>query len=238
MLIDRNTRSFFAVSLLLIGVVIAINALLRPEGLADWAGLAAFAALAGAVALWVTLWLEDRAAEQADAAPLSISGAPALPVAQEWIISKELPAPTHHDNAASAAAHILVEEDSPAEADDVISATVMEAAPPAVREEAAPVIESVAEAEEDVPVEIAGDDLQRIEGIGPAYSEALRNAGIHTFAQLATAPREALETALRAGGYPRIPASIATWAEQAALAAEGKWTELDTLQEHLTAGRR
>lgn len=292
MLTDRTTRSFFSAALLLIGLIIAINVMLRPDGLADWAWLAAFAALAGAAALAVTLWLEDRSETQGGSRESATLPTPAT--TQEWIISKDvLPAPSNSTAAAPALAEPLVEEDAPSIDAEVVSATILEPTSASIREEHpgtsptpahdiaaanavgadAPIVEAAKQGEPvaekevadamaaEVPPEVpqadsqtaaksAGgtgdipnivanaDDLKRIEGIGPAYSEVLNKAGISTYAQLSNASRETLEAAVRAGGYTRIPRSISTWAEQAGLAAEGKWEELQTLQDSLSGGRR
>lgn len=308
MLTDRTTRSFFAASLLVVGLMIAINLMLRPEGLVDWTWIAGFAALAGAGALAVTLWLEDRAGSQSgsrdDAAVQSTA-------TQDWIISKDvLPAPSissasvnsathansaaHASNATPTLTEPLVEEDAPTIDTEVVSATIIEPTPASIREEHsvtlptnpvhevaaanavgedAPIIEEAQQGEPiaekevgdamaaEVPPEVpqaksqaaaksAGgigvipaaipdaDDLKRIEGIGPAYSEALQKAGISSFTQLSQASRETIEAAIRKAGYTRIPGSASTWAEQAKLASEGKWDEFQTLQDSLRGGRR
>ncbi len=81
------------------------------------------------------------------------------------------------------------------------------------------------------------DDLKRIEGIGPKISSLLQAAGIMTFAQLADADVARLEQIVEDAGIGRI-ANPSTWPEQAALAAAGKWDELETLQDDLKGGRR
>ena len=80
------------------------------------------------------------------------------------------------------------------------------------------------------------DDLAIVEGIGPKIASLLQAAGITTFAQLAGADLDHLRKILRdAGLYMTDPG---TWAEQAKLAAEGKWDELKALQDVLKGGRR
>jgi len=83
----------------------------------------------------------------------------------------------------------------------------------------------------------AKDDLKRIEGIGPKISDLLQAAGITTFAQLADANVKRLEQIVEDAGIGRI-ANPSTWSEQAALAAAGKWDELEVLQDELKGGRR
>jgi predicted flap endonuclease-1-like 5' DNA nuclease len=81
------------------------------------------------------------------------------------------------------------------------------------------------------------DDLKRIEGIGPKISGLLQEAGITTFAQLAATDIERLEQIVDEAGLLSI-ANPSTWPEQAALAAAGKWNELEALQDALKGGRR
>ncbi len=81
------------------------------------------------------------------------------------------------------------------------------------------------------------DDLERIEGIGPKYRDALKAAGITTFEGLASASIDELEAAVKDAGLARA-ASLDTWAEQAKLAARNDWEALNALQATLTRGRR
>ena len=80
------------------------------------------------------------------------------------------------------------------------------------------------------------DDLKKIEGIGPKIASVLPEAGITTFAKLAAMESTQIKYVLQAAGvrigYPE------TWPEQAALAAAGKWDELEALQSTLKGGRR
>ncbi len=81
------------------------------------------------------------------------------------------------------------------------------------------------------------DDLKLIEGIGPVMERVLNEAGIYTFADLAAHTPESLQKILDAAGVARIT-NPETWAEQAKLAAEGRWEELKALQGELKGGRR
>lgn len=81
------------------------------------------------------------------------------------------------------------------------------------------------------------DDLKRIEGIGPKISRILNEAGIYTFAQLATRSADTLQQILTDAGISRI-SDPTTWPEQARYAAEGDWDGLQTLQDNLKGGRR
>lgn len=80
------------------------------------------------------------------------------------------------------------------------------------------------------------DDLQMIEGIGPKIDALFKENGIHTFAQLSRTDIPTISTILDKGG-PRFKlANPGSWAEQAGLAASGKWHELKKLQDVLVAG--
>ncbi len=92
--------------------------------------------------------------------------------------------------------------------------------------------EAVAEVETAVPAveaaEVAaGDDLTLIDGIGPKISDALRAAGVTTFAQLEATTPEAIEAALAKADVPDVAAqNAATWPRQAKFAAAGDWAGL------------
>jgi len=81
------------------------------------------------------------------------------------------------------------------------------------------------------------DNLKKIEGIGPKIESVLHNAGINTFADLANAGIAELEKIVRIDAGITI-AFPDTWPEQAALARDGKWDALTTLQDDLQGGRR
>lgn len=82
-----------------------------------------------------------------------------------------------------------------------------------------------------------GDDLKLIEGVGPKIADLLINAGIVTFADLAATPVEKVSEILDAAGSRFAMHNPATWADQAALARDGKWDELKELQDKLNAGK-
>lgn len=83
----------------------------------------------------------------------------------------------------------------------------------------------------------SGDDLTKIEGIGPKIAELLGAAGITTFAALATADVEKMKEILAEAGSRYKMHDPTTWTKQAALAAEGNWEELQKLQDELDGGR-
>ena len=76
-----------------------------------------------------------------------------------------------------------------------------------------------------------GDDLTRLEGIGPTYARRLRAAGITTFAQLAAADEDTLDTVIGAPAW-RQP-NFGDWTAQADLAAAGDEAGLKALQDVL-----
>jgi NADH-quinone oxidoreductase subunit I len=82
------------------------------------------------------------------------------------------------------------------------------------------------------------DELTKIEGIGPKIAELLQAAGINTFAQLAAAEVDQIRQILADAGARYKLADPSTWPKQAKLAAEGKWDELEKLQDQLEGGRQ
>ena len=77
------------------------------------------------------------------------------------------------------------------------------------------------------------DDLALVEGIGPKISEICRGAGISTWRDLANAEVDDLRRMLDAAG-PRYGVHRPdTWPRQAAMLADGRWTEFrQFLDEH------
>lgn|SRR5690606_30662864 len=85
----------------------------------------------------------------------------------------------------------------------------------------------------------AGDDLTRIEGIGPKIAEeVLGKNGIRSFADLAGTSVERLRELLAEAGSRFAAHDPGTWPEQAALAAKGDFEGLDKLKAELDGGKR
>lgn len=84
---------------------------------------------------------------------------------------------------------------------------------------------------------VEGDDLKLIEGVGPKIADLLINAGIVTFADLAATSAEKVSEILSAAGSNFATHNPTTWADQAALARDGKWDELKELQDRLNGGK-
>jgi predicted flap endonuclease-1-like 5' DNA nuclease len=80
------------------------------------------------------------------------------------------------------------------------------------------------------------NDLTVVEGIGPKISELFNSAGITTFAQLAKQTVPQMQKVLDEAGASYKLAKPGTWAQQAGLAAENKWSELKKLQDKLSGG--
>lgn len=80
------------------------------------------------------------------------------------------------------------------------------------------------------------DDLTRIEGIGPKLQEILYGAALQTYTLLADQDPDELRAIIKDAGFA-APFNPDTWPQQAALAAEGQWDQLEQLQDKLVAGR-
>ncbi|WP_339707351.1 50S ribosomal protein L21 [uncultured Kriegella sp.] len=100
-------------------------------------------------------------------------------------------------------------------------------------------VASKAKAEKAAPKKAAakGDDLKKIEGIGPKAAEALTNAGIGTYAKLSKAEPDNIKEILTEASSRMAHLDPGTWPQQAQLAAEGKWDELKKLQDELNGGK-
>ena len=161
----------------------------------------------------------------------------------EYVAPPEL-TPTVESAAAAAA---TAEEAAPA----------VEAAPVAVAEEPAPVVEEAptpvveqtpepvaeeapapAPVAEDAPApEAKPDKLTKVEGIGPKIAEVLNKNGIMTFAELAAKDPADIKTMLTEAEGNFAAHVPDTWPTQAKLAADGKWDELKELQDKLDGGK-
>ncbi|MFK8009897.1 MAG: glycosyltransferase [Saprospiraceae bacterium] len=114
--------------------------------------------------------------------------------------------------------------------------------PPAEMEMSEPVTSSSAEKKITLtpvaPENIQKDDLKKIEGIGPKIESLLNGGGIYSYSDLAHAKFSKLKTILIEAGNTFQAHDPSTWAEQAELAAEGKWKTLEKLQDELNGGKR
>jgi predicted flap endonuclease-1-like 5' DNA nuclease len=84
----------------------------------------------------------------------------------------------------------------------------------------------------------SSDDLIKIDGIGPAANKILREAGITSYAQLAAMSVDDIHAIFQKAWPHFNEPTITTWAEQAALARDGKWNEFAKLSRDLHKGVR
>lgn len=84
-----------------------------------------------------------------------------------------------------------------------------------------------------VPTEPAGDDLTRIEGLGPAVRELFDGVGIGTFEALADAEVATLRSMLDDAGARYQVYDPTTWPAQARLLSEGRHEEFEALVESI-----
>ena len=169
-----------------------------------------------------------------------VSGKPkAVAKAPETVVEGDAPQAPDTKSFAESVEQTTVESFTESEE----AAPVVEEAPAAEepKEEAPKAEEPVAETEapkEETPAKEeapAADDLTKIEGIGPKIAETFTAAGIATFAALAAADVEKLNSIL-------ADASLAshdptTWPAQAKMAAAGEWDKLKTWQDELDGGK-
>lgn len=88
------------------------------------------------------------------------------------------------------------------------------------------------------PEETWPDDFKLIEGIGPAIEKLLQKQGISRYEDIVQADVEWLEEILANAGSRYSIHSPSTWPDQAKLAYEKKWRELEEYQEILNAGKK
>ena len=103
-------------------------------------------------------------------------------------------------------------------------------------EKSQPKPEKVVEKSEPVAV-TESDDLKIVEGIGPKIEQILNDAGINTFAGLASTEVAAIKGLLEAAGNRYKAHDPTTWPQQAQMAADGKWDELKAWQDELDGGK-
>ena len=137
---------------------------------------------------------------------------------------------------------ILIESIVASGAKPTKAATKKETAKPAAKKAAAPKKETATKkvtakpAAKKTPAKKASaktkaDDLKKIEGIGPKIAEIFNNAGINTFAELASAKNDKLKEILAAAGSRYASKNPDSWSKQAKMAADGKWDELKAWQD-------
>lgn len=98
------------------------------------------------------------------------------------------------------------------------------------KEEAAPKAEKKAPAKKATS---KGDDLKKVEGIGPKIASTLNEAGIMTFADLAATDAAKIAEIISGVRGNHVTDS---WPMQAQMAADGKWDELKKWQDEANGG--
>lgn len=83
-----------------------------------------------------------------------------------------------------------------------------------------------------------GDDLTKIEGVGPKVMEVLAEAGIATYADVAKTKSDKIAEILVAANSRYKMFDPTTWPEQAKMAADGKWDELKVWQDAHDGGKK
>jgi small subunit ribosomal protein S2 len=126
-----------------------------------------------------------------------------------------------------------------------------ELTPEKVETKAAPVVEKAPEPtvdiepiKEEVKKEKAApkkaktesDDLTKIEGVGPKAAEALTNAGMGTYADLAKGDANKIKEVLTEASSRMAHLDPTSWPKQAQMAADGKWDELKVWQDNTKGG--
>ncbi|TDL99776.1 MAG: 50S ribosomal protein L21 [Flavobacteriaceae bacterium] len=117
---------------------------------------------------------------------------------------------------------------APAKAEKTSEAKASKAASKDESEKAAPAKKSASKT--------AGDDLTKIEGIGPKVKELFNESGIVTFSDLAAKSSDELKAILEPKGGRYAAMDPSTWPKQAEMAADGNWDELKKWQDELNAG--
>jgi predicted flap endonuclease-1-like 5' DNA nuclease len=143
---------------------------------------------------------------------------------------------------------IVMEEDIEAVIGMVDMAPKAKAAP---KKKSEPKAEKVEEVKEDKPTASAakaapkkkatkadkGDDLTKIEGVGPKIAATIAAGGLDTYAKVAASTPEAIREILDNAEGNFKAHDPGTWPKQAELAAEGKWDELKAWQDELDGGK-
>jgi large subunit ribosomal protein L27 len=180
---------------------------------------------------------------------VKVAAAPEVVIAEESdetpqeVVAAEMVSVTPQEEVEEEIEEIIEEEEAEEEVGAIIEEDVeegIEEQAEVVAEEPA-IVDNIADNwEEDTPVASAPaekDDLKKVEGIGPKIESLLNEAGIFTFIQLSSTDPDKIREILEAAGPRYRIHDPATWPKQALLAAEGKWDELQQLQDELKGGK-
>jgi DNA-directed RNA polymerase subunit beta' len=89
----------------------------------------------------------------------------------------------------------------------------------------------------EVAAPVAADDLTKVEGIGPKLAQILNASGVNSFQTLAGTTPVQLRAVLDMAEGNFAAHDPTTWPQQAQMAADGKWEELQKWQDELDGGR-
>ncbi|MEW7278739.1 50S ribosomal protein L21 [Aquimarina sp. 2201CG1-2-11] len=117
--------------------------------------------------------------------------------------------------------------------ESIVTSGAKKAAPKKETKKAEPKAEAPKKATPKKTTAKKGDDLKKIEGIGPKIAETLVANDIVTFADLAKADPKQIAEFIKDVRGNHVPD---TWPKQAQLAADGNWDELKELQDKLDGG--
>ncbi len=82
-----------------------------------------------------------------------------------------------------------------------------------------------------------GDDLTKIEGVGPKAAEALAKAGVDTFAKMADTKPAKMKEILTEASSRMAHLDPKSWPKQAKMAADEKWDKLKEWQDKAKGGK-
>lgn len=237
--LNRESKNMIAIFALVLAFAFGINYLVAPQ--ADQSFMSWSVGLfVVAVLFWVWIRRDDLAAKRKDALKAAEDAAKRA----EDLATKTKDKASAELDKGKEKIEVLAEDvkdstqviaEALADAAEDVSEAVEESA-----EDVKEVVEESAENVEETVEEVVNDepdDLSKVEGIGPVYQEILKEAGLTTFADVASKSQDELEQIIKDAGKRR-PASIETWAEQAGYAAKGDWDGLQKLQDTLDGGRR
>jgi small subunit ribosomal protein S2 len=126
-------------------------------------------------------------------------------------------------------------EPTPEKVETKAAPVVEEAPEPTVEIEA---IEKEVKKEKVAPTKVKSksDDLTKIEGVGPKAAEALTNAGMGTYSDLAKGDADKIKEVLTEASSRMAHLDTTSWPKQAQMAADGKWDELKVWQDNTNGG--
>lgn len=218
-MLDRSVRTGLAVMALLAAIMIALRNIVLERPLEDWWLVLILLLLAAFFGWWMGRARESTETDEEETATTQPRVREFLPGA----VGGETPALA--EPAAAEAEAVIAEPVAAAEVETVVAppAAAVHEEPPAAEPEILPFVTAPA------------DDLKVIEGIGPQMEQALKDAGIDTFAKVANASVQDLRAAIEAKNL-RFAPSLVNWSKQARYLAEGDQAGFEKYRDHLVRG--